>query len=71
MKANIIRFGVSVVVCWPVWWLQMLAWNYVAPDLGLPQLGYWKIVCLDIFLSMVYPAAARWATPHQVKVVEE
>ena len=34
-------------------WLFMLAWNFVMPGVGLPELRFWQAVCLLFVVGML------------------
>ncbi len=42
--------GLSLLIALPVWGL----WNYVMPDLGLPEIGYWKAYCLTLLCAILF-----------------
>ena len=44
-------FGMFVVITVTVWQL----WNWVMPELGLPQLGYFKFLGLTALLYAILP----------------
>jgi len=46
--------GIFVLVSGGMW----LLWNWVMPELGLPQLGYLKFVGLTVLLYTILPGGA-------------
>lgn len=47
-------FGIFIVITVAMWGL----WNWVMPELGLPQLGYFKFLGLTTLLYAILPGGA-------------